>query len=59
VVEHQDNLYVEKAEWYLGLCYLALNENERARRKFAVLASGNSDKADEAKKLLRKIKVRR
>ncbi|MDF1571911.1 MAG: tetratricopeptide repeat protein [Bacteroidales bacterium] len=59
VVDHQDNLYVDKAEWYLGLCYLALNENERARRKFAVLASGNSDKADEAQKLLRKIKVRR
>jgi len=59
VVDHQDNLYVDKAEWYLGLCYLALNENERARRKFAVLASGNSDKADEAQKLLRQIKVRR
>ncbi len=58
VVDHQDNLYVDKAEWYLGLCYLALNENDRARRKFAGLASGNSDKAEEAKKLLRKIKVR-
>lgn len=56
VVEHEDNLYVDKAEWYLGLCYLALNENELARRKFAALASGNSDKADEAKKLLRQIK---
>jgi tetratricopeptide (TPR) repeat protein len=59
VVDHQDNLYVDKAEWYLGLCYLALNENERARRKFAALASGNSDKAEEARKLLRKIKVRK
>ena len=59
VVDHQDNLYVEQAEWYLGLCYLALNENELARRKFAILASGNSEKAEEARKLLRKIKVRK
>lgn len=59
VVEHQDNLYVDKAEWYLGLCYLALNENTQAINKFAILASGNSDKADEAQKLLRKIKTRR
>lgn len=59
VVDHQDNLYIDMAEWYLGLCYLALNENELARRKFATIASGNSENAVEAKKLLRKIKVRR
>jgi len=55
VIEHNDNLYIEQAEWYLGLCFLALNENERARRQFARIASGNSDKAADARKLLRRI----
>lgn len=56
VVKHDDNLYVDQAEWFLGLCYLALNENARAINKFAILASGNSDKAEDAKKLLRRLK---
>jgi tetratricopeptide (TPR) repeat protein len=56
VIEHNDNLYIEQAEWYLGLCFLALDENERARRQFARIASGNSDKAADARKLLRKIR---
>ena len=56
VIEHNDNLYIEQAEWYLGLCFLALEENERARRQFARIASGNSDKAADARKLLRKIR---
>ncbi len=56
VIEHNDNLYIEQAEWYLGLCFLALDENERARRQFARIASGNSDRAADARKLLRKIR---
>ncbi|MCF8225362.1 MAG: tetratricopeptide repeat protein [Bacteroidales bacterium] len=56
VIEHNDNLYVEQAEWYLGLCYLATNDTERARRQFARIASSNSDKKRAARKLLRKLK---
>jgi tetratricopeptide (TPR) repeat protein len=55
VIEHNDNLYIEQAEWYLGLCFLAMDENERARRQFAMIASGNSDKAAEARKLMKRI----
>jgi tetratricopeptide (TPR) repeat protein len=55
VIEHNDNLYVEQAEWYLGLCFLATNETERARRQFARIASSNSDRRDEAEKLMKKI----
>jgi TolA-binding protein len=49
-------MYVENAEWYLGLCYLAMGENERARRQFAMIASSNHEKASEAKKLIRKLR---
>lgn len=56
VIDHQDNLYVEQAEWYLGLCLLATNENYRARRQFAKIASSNSVYKSDAEKILRKIK---
>jgi tetratricopeptide (TPR) repeat protein len=56
VIEHNDNMYVEPAEWYLGLCFLAMEDNERARRQFARIASSNHEKAEEAEKLLRKIR---
>jgi tetratricopeptide (TPR) repeat protein len=56
VIEQNDNLYIEPAEWYLGLCFLAMDDNERARRQFAMIASSNHEKAQEAEKLLRKIR---
>lgn len=56
VIKQNDNLYIDQAEWYLGLCYVAINEPERARRQFARIASSNSEKAKDAKKLLRKIR---
>ena len=56
VIEHSDNLYVEKAEWYLGLCFLATDETERARRQFARIASTqNGYYTDEALRILRKM----
>lgn len=56
VIEHNDNMFVENAEWYLGLCYLAMGENQRARRQFAMIASSNHEKSEEAKKLIRKLR---
>ena len=56
VIEHHDNMFFEKAEWYLGLCYLATNEDDRARRQFARIASSNSFYKEEALKILRKMK---
>jgi tetratricopeptide (TPR) repeat protein len=55
VIKQNDNLYIDQAEWYLGLCYVAINEPEKARRQFARIASSNSEQAKAAKKLMRKI----
>lgn len=55
VIEHDDNLYVEQADWYLGFCFLATNENERARRQFARIASSNSFYRKDAERILRKL----
>lgn len=55
VIEHHDNLYVEQADWYLGFCFLATDENERARRQFARIASSNSFYREDAEKILKKL----
>ena len=55
VIEHHDNLYVEQADWYLGFCFLATNENDRARRQFARIASSNSFYRKDAEKILKKL----
>lgn len=53
VIDHQDNLYVDQAEWFLGLCYLKLNNPEKARMQFSKIADGGiSPKRDEAKEIL-------
>jgi len=56
VIEHNDNSYLEMAEWYLGLCYLATNETDRARRQFARIAVGEGSYKADAEKILRKMK---
>jgi tetratricopeptide (TPR) repeat protein len=57
VIEHDDNLYVQKAEWYLAGCLLAMDETEQARRKLAKIASAsNHYYRDEAAKILKRMK---
>ncbi len=56
VIEQNDNLYIEQAEWYLGFCYLRLGEQEKAYEQFASLAGHRGFYQKEAKKILRRIK---
>ncbi|MCD4746317.1 MAG: tetratricopeptide repeat protein, partial [Bacteroidales bacterium] len=30
IINHNNNLFVQQAEWYLGLCYLKTHQNEKA-----------------------------
>lgn len=56
VIEHKDNLYVDQANWYLGLCYLKMNNLENAGKQFDIVASDDrSNKQDVAKKILKKL----
>jgi len=55
VVEHNDNLYIEDAEWYRGLCYYHINETEKAKTIFEGIAASDSRFRKSAKKLARKI----
>ncbi|MEZ5072243.1 MAG: hypothetical protein R2751_15100 [Bacteroidales bacterium] len=57
VIEHNDNLYISKAEWYLAGCLLAMDETERARRQLAMIASSaNHYYKDDATKILKRMK---
>lgn len=55
VINHQDNLFIEDAEWYLGFCYLQTNNTGKALEQFEKIAMGNSNKKEDAKKIARKI----
>ena len=57
VIAHDDNLYIQKAEWYLAGCLLAMGETDQARRKFASIASTSSHYySDDAAKILKRMK---
>ena len=56
VIEQKDNLYVDQANWYLGLCYLKMNNLEDAEKQFDMIASDDrSYKQAMAKKILKKL----
>ena len=57
VIEHNDNLFIQKAEWYLAGCLLAMDESDRARRQLAMIASSaNHYYKDDAAKILKRMK---
>lgn len=56
VIEHNDNLYLEDAAWYLGLCYMMTDNKDKALRQFSTIASSRSRYSKQAAKLVRKLK---
>jgi len=57
VIEHNDNLFIQKAQWFQAGCLLAMNETERARRQLAMIASSeNHFYRSDAEKILKRMK---
>ena len=56
VIEHNDNLYLEDAAWYLGLCYMMTNETDKAVKQFSAISKSKSRYSKEAAKLARRLK---
>ena len=57
VIEHNDNLFINRAEWYMAGCLLAMDETDRARRQLAMIASSaHHYHKDEAAKILKSMK---
>jgi hypothetical protein len=59
IIDQNDNLYIEHAEWYIGLCYLKNNQKDKAIGQFADVAS-NPDNFhhQEAKNILEKLQLK-
>jgi len=59
IIEQNDNLYIEHAEWYLGLCYLKNNQKDKAIEQFAGVASNPENfHRQEAKNILEKLQLK-
>lgn len=56
VIEHNDNLYLEDAAWYLGLCYMMTDNTEKAVKQFETIAASRSRYSRQADRLARKLK---
>ena len=56
VINHNDNLYIEDAAWYLGLCYMMTDEKEKALNQLSAIADSKSRHSRQAAKLVRKLK---
>jgi tetratricopeptide (TPR) repeat protein len=56
VIEHNDNLYLEDAAWYLGLCYMMTDNKEKALRQFEAIAASKSRYSKQATRLARKLR---
>ena len=52
VIEHQQNLYIDQAEWYLGFCYLKTGKREKAKEQFTKIANSQSFYKDKAKQIV-------
>jgi len=55
VLQQNDNLYLEDAAWYLGLCYMMTGETDRAVRQFDLIAASKSRYNKEARKLAKRL----
>ena len=56
VIEHNDNLYIEQAEWYLGMVYMLTGKKEEARKLFRKIKQSDGYYRDEAARILRKLR---
>jgi tetratricopeptide (TPR) repeat protein len=56
VIDHNDNLYIEQAKWYLGFCYLKTEDKKRAIIQFAEIANSDSYYSEKAKTILKKLR---
>lgn len=59
IINQNDNLYLEHAEWYLGLCYLKNNQKDKAMDQFVAIASNPENfHHQEAKNILEKLQLK-
>ena len=56
VIDHGDNLFIEEAEWYKSLCYLKLNQKNKAKNELLAVIERKGHYENDAKAIVRKLK---
>ena len=56
VIDNNDNLFLEDAQWYLALCYLKTDEKAKAVDQLTLINNSGSLYSNNARKILRKLK---
>lgn len=56
VIDDNNNLFIESAQWYLALCYVKTEEKDKASQLLMSIRNDGGIYSREAKKVLRKIK---
>ena len=56
VVDHNENLFVEQAEWYMSLCFIIEGDKQLASAQLNSIVANNGYYKKDAKALLRKLK---
>jgi tetratricopeptide (TPR) repeat protein len=56
VLENNNNLYLEDAAWYLGLCYMMNGEKAKAINQFSTIADTKSRYSRQAARLARRLR---
>lgn len=56
VIQHNDNLYTEEAEWYRSLCYLKLENHENAKLELLAVVNRKGYFENDANAILRRLK---
>lgn len=57
VLNHNDNLYIEQADFYLGMVYMLKEEKDKARKILQRIKKSEGYYRDEASKMLRKMRA--
>lgn len=57
VINNNDNLFTQQAQWYSALCYLQINDEKKAVRQFRKIAENKGFYQAKAQQVLKKIKI--
>lgn len=55
VIDHNDNLFLNKASWYLSICYLNTNETDKAKVILEGIVSSKSKYKKQARKAIKRV----
>jgi tetratricopeptide (TPR) repeat protein len=56
VINDNNNLFIDQAQWYLALCYLNTNENDKAKQLLKIIGKESGVYKNDANKILRGLK---